>query len=160
MYFNFDNILATTLLNIYFWSFILSAWYRTGIFCYNIMCGIFGIPLAICLLVGCGMPGELKIMKDSLLCCRCEPNRYKPIHSIWHLVSGVGLFIAAQTFFSIQKLSEQLDCPSYMFHGEIELGSKCYFDSSLQYPVVPTITFIISIAINIIGNEIGLMPVD
>ena len=163
-YFNFDNIFATSLLMIYMWSLYLSIFHHSNAL--HILSGLIGLPLAVYLLIACGMPGKLEYSKKVYsgryyyTCMRCQPTIYPTLHSLWHIVSGIGILISIWYFHWLKVVHlDYYICP-YMYTGEVTLGSGCYFDEYDLLPVVPCIALILSLLININGNIIGVMPVD
>lgn len=164
LYFNFDNIFATTLLLLYTWSFLLSIQYYLSLA--HVWCGLVGLPLAVYLLVASGMPGVIKIDTLTNECIRHQPSKYAPLHTIWHVVSGLGLILMSYYFYNVHKiitnsgLPNSWDCGFFFKGTALTLGSVCYFDSNQQFPVVSVLSLLISVFINILGNVIGIMPLN
>lgn len=164
LFFNFDNIFATALLFIYIWSLISAYHYHVDSF--HLSVASVGLPLAIFLLIYCGMPGNIVILRDCLQCSRCQPEVYRPIHSMWHIATGLGICTAAWHFYQIRLTNESINqiplssCYAPFYSGSTILSSICYFDPNLNFPIVPSVTFMLSIALNLFGNFQGVMPLD
>lgn len=166
LFFNFDNIFATTLLFIYVWSLISAYQFHSDPL--HLTVASIGLPLAIFLLVYCGMPGDITILRDCLQCRRCQLGIYRPIHSLWHIATGLGICTAAWHFYQCRigntgSVSNHpvSYCPSYFYQGgQTVLGASCYFDQKLEFPVVPCVAFAGSFAFNLLGNWKGVMPLD
>ena len=89
MYFNLDNIFAMGQLLIYGWSLFLAFTNDNEVSEY-LLIGVIGIPVAIFLLVYCGMPAEISWNESKGCCIRSSSSIYDFVHSIWHIVSGLG----------------------------------------------------------------------
>lgn len=131
MYFNLDNIFATTQLFVYLYSLVLS--YDKNIYYYYF--GLFGISVAIFFLVYCGAPADINMIK-SCSCIRSDRPLYNNIHTLWHLASGVGPGIAV------------------VFFNDINAKEIPFFYSMLYF------SLLLAVIINIMGNYIGIMPLD
>jgi hypothetical protein len=166
LFFNFDNIFATTLLLNYIWSLISA--YHFLVDSVHLTIASVGLPLALFLLVYCGMPGTITMLRDCLKCRRCQPEIYRPIHSLWHIATGLGICTAAWHFYQSRLENERvivstsMGCSqcSLFFVGKSVLGSTCYFDEKLNFPVVPCLTFVMSFGLNLLGNYNEVMPLD
>ena len=139
-FFNLDNIFAMAILVTITWCAILSL--KLDIIYFSIFVGM--LPIALALFVGCGMPASIDICP----CCRVNRRTrrtiYVNLHSYWHLVSVIGPILAT-SFFSKY-------CPN-------EIMCSGYFDKYKIVPVIPAVSLMIGIVVNIIGNCLGVMPV-
>lgn len=137
-YFNLDQIFATSLLVTYGWSLYLSYSVNRAYF----MFGFIGIPVAIFLLVYCGMPAEILMLKETLsapFCCiRSERPLYNSIHALWHVVSGCGPLLSVYLF-SCLSYQHSLKEP---VEGVMIMGSLLYFDTNHCFPMVPTVAIL------------------
>ena len=161
LFFNFDNIFATSLLIIYGWSFYSSVVHH--VLPTYAACGILGLPLSLYFLAASGMPGEIQILRQSLTCLRCQPEKYSLLHSVWHIVGGLGLLLPSWFFHSYRKAVEPTHGCAHtnlFFSGPLTTGSFCYLDESLYFPVIPTIALFVSLLINLLGNALNIMPLD
>ena len=139
MFFNLDNVFATTLLNIFMWSLIQA--YRHGHDTYFLL-GALGLPVAIFLIVYCGDPADIAFVKQltGCICVRSGRKLYDDVHTLWHFASGVGPFLALHYFLHVDNQSTiALDCNSAK---------------------LPYICVLIAVIINIIGNYYGIIPLD
>ena len=98
VYFNLDNVFATSLLVTYVWSLYIAY----GIYEAYFIFGLVGIPVAIFLLIYCGMPAEISIGKqilDAPFCCvRSDRPLYNSVHALWHIASGCGPLLSVWMF--------------------------------------------------------------
>jgi hypothetical protein len=137
-YFNLDQIFATSFLATYGWSLYLSYSVNQAYF----MFGFIGIPVAIFLLVYCGMPAEILMLRETLsapFCCiRSERPMYNSIHALWHVVSGCGPLLSVYLF-SCLSYQHSLRVP---VDGVMIMGSLLYFDTYRCFPVVPTVAIL------------------
>jgi len=149
--------------------------------------GLLGLPVAAFLLRTCGDPADILPLplkeQDSRLrssqtpssstsqfllepalcaCYRSSRDTYVTIHSIWHIVSGVGPFL------SIWYIANHCDvrgavpteiasssAATSVPHANV-IGLKNNFD----VPIVPTVSLLISLGINLVCNYLGLFPMD
>jgi hypothetical protein len=106
---------------------------------------LVSIPVVCFLLVYCGLPAEI-FFPTSCCCCRRGRLEYEFVHSLWHVISGVGP-IAYTVYF-------------YKYHpGDVSLGAG-YLDSHGMIPTVPAISLIVSAAINVAMNIAGVAPLN
>lgn len=159
MYFNMDNIFATSLLVSYCWSLYLAY----GVYEAYFMFGMLGIPVAIFLLVYCGLPADIQIFKETLLtpfcCIRSDRPLYNSVHALWHLASGCGPLLSVWMFSRcaaqhkvLQSLLEISDRESMV------MGSVMSIDNYGYMPLVPTVALLFGVLLNLTGNYFGVMP--
>eukprot|EP01036_Dinobryon_divergens_P028314 gene28314-37245_t len=104
MYFNVDNIFAASL----FIAFIYSLWISSGradLEWYTNI-GTIGLVLAGFLLIYCGNPATISFDNSySPACCiRSGRALYDNVHSIWHLISGIGPTLSIWLFdYALEK---------------------------------------------------------
>jgi hypothetical protein len=163
VYFNIDNVFATSLLVAYGWSLYLSYGVYDGYFAF----GLVGIPVAIFLLIYCGMPAEISITNgstaQSFCCTRSDRPLYNSVHALWHLASGCGPILSVWLFAALSQEHTAimaLDGGSErMVMGSVlSLEWKVWFPLSL--PVVPTVALLAGVALNATGNLLGVMPME
>jgi hypothetical protein len=143
-YFNQDNIFATSL---------MVTFVRTMYVCFHdnespwsfeiFAAGMLGLPVALFLLVYCGMPAEVEFDKSKDCLCRRDRPLYNYVHSIWHIVSAAGPFLSVIYFAT---------APS--------APAGAYLDPYELVPIVPASALLISLSINLLGNYLGIMPLD
>ena len=161
VYFNLDNVFATSLLSSYAWSLYLSYGTHEEYFIF----GLVGIPVAIFLLVYCGMPADIAIMKEvisSPMCCiRSDRPLYNSIHALWHMASGVGPILSLYLFYTISQEhnSSQL-IVDITLQQKMVMGSVLSVDKWGYLPVVPTVALLSGVVLNIVGNFVGVMPMN
>lgn len=165
VYFNIDNVFATSLLVAYGWSLYLSY----GIYDEYFAFGLIGIPVAIFLLVYCGMPAEISIVNgstsQSFCCTRSDRPLYNSVHAVWHLASGCGPILSVWLFAALsQEHSARMILnggvgTEHMVMGSVQsLEWRVWFPLSL--PVVPTVALLAGVALNATGNLLGIMPME
>ena len=154
--FNFDNIFATSLLIIY----VISLFQSFGINDFHFYFGLFGMPVAIFLLAYCGMPAEVKGGGESngSCCSRSSRLHYDLIHSCWHVASGIGLIATVFFYTNLDSGAAPSDSSGASDIGQV-MGSSLTLDG-FCLPLVPSIAIITAIAINIVGNITGAMPLN
>uniref|UniRef100_A0A7S2XVH3 Uncharacterized protein n=1 Tax=Fibrocapsa japonica TaxID=94617 RepID=A0A7S2XVH3_9STRA len=133
MFFNCDNIGATSLLLLTAYGLYLSLGIDLG---WTILAAA-GIPLGGAILHKCGMPGE--VCKGKRTCC----SEYPSWHSAWHVASSFGTVISVYFF--------EKNFPDH------EAGAG-WFAEMPFLPIAPTIAVVISVVQNFIGNKAGVMP--
>jgi hypothetical protein len=131
-----------------------------------------GIGVAVFLLVYCGMPAEISAIKEKVdICCYTRTDRelYNVVHAMWHIASGVGPVLSTWLFMNLSEAatstSEQCSQRTLLgitplYCGNFVMGSQYYLDESLRFPVVPVAALLLSTAVNVFGNTIGIMPLD
>ena len=147
IYFNADNILATSIAVIFIRTLILSFIYYDD---NEILCivGTVGLFIAAFLLVYCGMPA---IITEQNGCCFRDINPvYALIHSIWHLVSSFGPLFSILIFQNLKQ--------NAIIRENTILGSDYYILD--LFPLWPTVSILIGILVNGLGNSVGIMPVN
>lgn len=165
VYFNIDNVFATSLLVAYSWSLYLSYGVYEGYFAF----GLVGIPVAIFLLVYCGMPAEISIPKGSssvsFCCTRSDRPLYNSVHAVWHLASGCGPILSVWLFAALSQehsarmaLSGGVGSERMVMGSVLSLEGKVWFPLSL--PVVPTVALLAGVVLNATGNLMGVMPME
>jgi hypothetical protein len=73
-------------------------------------------------------------------CIRSGRALYDNVHSIWHLISGIGPALSIWLF-------------DYALEKELVNSYTLHF-------VMPTVAVMFGILINVIGNGFGVMPLD
>lgn len=140
MYFNLDHIFATSLMVVFIYTLISS--YRHHEVYFTV--GAVGLPFGVFLLVYCGMPADINLgpaPSSMLLCCiRQGREMYDSVHNLWHLASGVGPFMAVWYFHHLATIDPESS--HYAIH------------------VLPTVSLSISLVLNILGNIVGVMPLE
>jgi hypothetical protein len=138
--------------------------------------GTLGIGVAAFLLVYCGMPAEISVVRETPdVCCYLRSDRklYNIVHSLWHLASGCGPVLSTWLFMHIATNQLHIDHfftpakqiisfgPLSLYRGQdVVIGLPYYLDPYQWLPVVPTVALIISAIINLFGNLIGIMPLN
>jgi len=147
IYFNADNILATSIGVIYLRTLYISFIYYhdNELLCIS---GTLGLFIAAFLLVYCGMPAIITIKSDC--CIRSINPFYAFIHTIWHIISSLG------PLFSI-LITQYLKNNNIVSSNSI-LGSDYYILD--LFPLWPTISILIGTLLNCFGNIFGIMPVS
>ena len=159
VYFNIDNVFATSLLVAYCWSLYLSYGIYEGYFAF----GLIGIPVAIFLLAYCGMPAEISIMKGSVCCIRSDRPLYNAVHAVWHLASGCGPILSVWLF---SALSQEHSARTALSGGtdRMVMGSVLILEGRswfpLALPLIPTVAVLAGVALNATGNLLGVMPME
>lgn len=156
VFFNLDNTFATSLLIVFVYT-ILSAYFYHEIY---FRLGVLGMPVAVFLIVYCGMPADIHLRSvppnDFLCCVRTGREIYDTFHNLWHLASGVGPFMAVWYLDYIQHLP--------VCHESIELasGEICIEQIALTRATVglPYAAISIAFALNLLGNYVGVMPLE
>ena len=147
IYFNADNILATSVAVIFIRTLILSFMYYDD---NEILCitGTVGLFIAAFLLVYCGMPAVITELNGCSV--RNINPAYALIHSVWHLISGFGPLFSILT---LQNLKQ-----NDIISKSSILGSDYYILDF--FPFWPTVSILIGILVNGLGNSMGIMPVN
>ena len=183
VYFNLDNVFATSLLVTYVWSLYIAY----GIYEAYFIFGLVGIPVAIFLLIYCGMPAEITIGKQILgapFCCvRSDRPLYNSVHALWHIASGCGPLLSVWLFsnyatdhnnteilgsrlglgsgsVSVFGSMSGLGAGSGLGTGRMIMGSTECWDSMGWLPVVPTTALLCGVLLNLTGNYFRVMPMD
>lgn len=157
-YFNCDNIFATALLVIYVWS-LYHAFINDAEVYFN--SGYLSL-VAIFLLVYCGMPADITFTEEKPQCCiRSGRPEYDTYHAAWHITSGLGLLLSIWYFAEVDNdMNRNSNIDLTCFCGRAIMGSSYYLDCHECFPVVPCLALGVSIFINMLGNAIGVMPLD
>ena len=158
-YFNVDNIFATSLLVSYCWSLYLSY----GIFDEYFTFGLVGIPVAIFLLIYCGMPAEITFVKDnklSPLCCvRSDREVYNSVHALWHIASGCGPLLSVWLFSTLSTEYMTRD-DTFKDRNNMVMGSVMTVAGYPGLPIVPIVALAAGVLLNVTGNMLGVMPME
>lgn len=158
-YFNVDNIFATSVLVTYCWSLYLSY----GTFDEYFTFGLIGIPVAIFLLVYCGMPADITFTggdKFSPLCCvRSDRDLYNSVHALWHVASACGPILSVWLFSTLSKehviRNNAGSDPNYMV-----MGTTITVAGYPGLPIVPIVAIAAGVLLNVTGNILGVMPLE
>ena len=154
MFFNLDNIFANSLLLIFLWATFWSFFFNS----YILTAFVVGLHLAAFLFIYCGMPADLIEESTTIKATsklrgskfRRQLNlRYGYYHSLWHIVSGIGPFLC--TLFFQRYCGDGITPGLVMCEG--------FLDKYLVFPAVPTISLVLGVLANILGNIFGIMPV-
>lgn len=177
MFFNLDFLFASASGFIFLWTLYLAAplgdW-NTHLYvdcCTpDIMYtqyGILAIPLGLLLFIGCGLPAEISEMKAQSvekaggstspylqLCthCRGDSAIYNWVHPLWHLLSGAAPLLCVHFF------AHQCDT-SPQFHN-YTMGVAPIQFGVVTVPTVPLCSLATALALNLLGNAIGIMPIQ
>lgn len=160
-YFNFDNIFAMSQLQIFCWSLYLS--FGVRFFEYFIV-GCISLPVVGFLLVYSGDPAEIEYDKENNRYHRKPRSIYDTVHLIWHIVSGCGPVLAIWLF-GHRVMTSSLPSPSpdssllYSIPSPI-MGSHLALDKLGAFPIIPVLSILFSIVLNIIANYHGVVPFD
>ncbi|TFJ81418.1 hypothetical protein NSK_007379 [Nannochloropsis salina CCMP1776] len=142
VFFNFDNTFASSLLFLTLYAGCMAIHVQDWTHCFAT---VVGLPIAVFLIVFCGMPASLaREHKHGPGFRQCAGRQYDDWHTAWHLVSGAGTVVTAHFF---QKHWPGLQCG----------GSN--FGVLPHLPVVPTACVAFALSLNIVGNWAGVMPV-
>ena len=160
IYFNLDNIFATSLLVSYCWSLCIAYGAYEAYFIF----GLVGIPVAIFLLVYCGMPADITIIKNAspgpLCCTRSDRPLYNSVHALWHVASGCGPLLSVWMFSNYAADHGNMQILSGIKPETMVMGSAVCFDSWGWMPVVPTTALLLGVLLNLTGNYFGVMPMN
>jgi len=137
MFFNWDNIGAMSLLFVAAYGLYCSF----GVDIYWTCSGLMGFPVAIFLLVYCGMPG--KVCEEACQKRRVPDPRYHFWHTAWHILSAAGTVLNLHFF-------------NKHFPGMEAAGGQLPFFPMV--PMVPAICICCGLACNLLGNVLGAMP--
>ncbi len=148
-FFNLDNIFATSLLVIYSCSLASSFSVCKEYF----LLGVFGLPVAAFLLVYCGMPADVALNSTGSVCTRNGRSLYDNIHTLWHVVSGIGPVMSVWYLYSIKNGDSFLV-------GVPTLVDSTHWYTSFDSSIMPTVAVGIGVVINLAGNIAGIMPLD
>jgi hypothetical protein len=156
-FFNLDNVFATALFGATVWMVIHAAFIQEDLFHTAVV--MLGVPSAGYFITFCGMPAKFAPSEHyPQKVLRLKENLYELYHTIWHIISGAGEY-PGEILFVFYVAPGCFVCARYFsLHGQ-ELGVG-YFDSAQRIPLVPTLCVAIAIAINLLGNYIGVMPLD
>lgn len=156
IYFNLDNVFATSLLVSYCWSLYMSYDSYDAYFKF----GLIGIPVAIFLLAYCGMPAEIALTEktgSSLFCCvRSDRPLYNSVHAVWHLASGCGPLLSVWLFATLSQAHDRQDGSSQ----RMVMGSVDGLFGWPALPLVPSVALICGVLLNVTGNILGVMPME
>lgn len=153
VFFNLDNIFATSLLVVFVYVLCSSYYYHEIVF----MLGALGMPVAVFLIVYCGMPADINLQKEIMIggvcCTRSGRELYDTIHTLWHVASGGGPILAVW-YFNYLKQNELL---SYvpMYNPYINA-----MDEVATLDALPYAALFVALCINVMGNYQGIMPLD
>lgn len=151
-FFNLDNIFATSLLAVFCYA-LMSAYYLCEVF---FLTGVLGAPIAAFLLVYCGMPADVTIDNSGLCCTRKGRPIYDIIHTLWHIVSGLGPIVAVFYFYALRtKQFRFLLIPS-----SAELTTTQLAWAEVDPVWMPASALCVGVIINVAGNLAGIMPLD
>ena len=143
LYFNLDNTFATSLLFLTFYAGALAFHVKDHL---QISLTLGGLPVAVFLIVYCGMPAiATRCHVSGAHIRQCAGNRYDLYHTLWHFASGLGTAKTAH-FFHVHWPTLQCGGPA--------------FAAFPHMPVVPTLSLLLGLAVNIMGNHAGIMPVE
>jgi hypothetical protein len=142
VYFNLDNIFASSLLFLTLYAGGLAIHVEDWAHC---LATALGLPVAVFLIVWCGMPATLA--RDPCTgqgTRQCAGPHYDDWHSAWHFASGLGTVAIAHLF---QRHWPQLQCggPNFALFRDL--------------PIVPTLCVVLALFMNIAGNWGRIMPV-
>ena len=141
LFFNFDFICATSLLIIFLESVIDSYNHNLDYF----YLAVLSFPVAIFLISYCGMPAEI-IEKFKGCCIRKQRTAdYSIYHSIWHFVSSLGPILSSYYFST---------------HRSDTILGYGYIDENNIVPITPFVAITIAVNMNLIGNYLGIMPIE
>ena len=144
-YFNLDNVFASSLMVFFVHSLVSSYTHNETYF----LLGMLGLPVAVFLLVYCGMPSDVipmstdkstdKLSQTSYFCClRTDRPLYNFVHVLWHLASGVGPIISMWYFNSLQV--------------------RGITDPYIN--ILPELGVLCGVLVNLCGCSAGVMPLD
>ena len=142
VYFNLDNTFASSLLFLTLYASGAAIHVEDWSHC---LATALGLPVAVFLIVFCGMPATLA--RDPCTghgLRQCAGAQYDDWHTAWHVASGLGTVVTAHFF---QRHWPQLQCGSPNFALMPDL------------PIVPTVCLLAGLLMNIAGNTGGIMPV-
>ncbi|GAB5033510.1 Hypothetical protein NocV09_01400440 [Nannochloropsis oceanica] len=171
VFFNFDNTFASSLLLLTLYAGGLSIHVQDWA---HLVATILGLPIAVFLIIFCGMPaslarepghgtgarGAVGSGTGCLPCSEaarsgpdlgrpgfrlCAGAQYDDWHTAWHVVSGAGTVVTASFF---QHHWPGLQCGGPNFGGGFP-----------HLPVVPTACVVLALGMNMVGNMAGIMPV-
>ncbi|KAJ1431000.1 hypothetical protein B484DRAFT_395643 [Ochromonadaceae sp. CCMP2298] len=151
LFFNMDNVFATSLLMVFVYTLLHAHSHHEVYF----LLGLLGLPVAGFLIVFCGMPALIRPPKttntdtgkytdtdketDKLgwICCPTREGRelYDSVHTLWHLASAMGPLLSVW----------------YIGHVYQEIQHDL---------TLPCVSLLLSVAINICANLCGVMPMD
>lgn len=155
VFFNLDNTFATSLLVVFVYT-IISAYFFHDLY---FRLGVLGMPVAVFLIVYCGMPAEIHLRSippnDFLCCVRSGRELYDTVHNLWHLASGVGPFMAV---WYLDYLKQIRVCEEDTNTNE----GLCIEQAALLRATfwLPYAAIIISFGLNLLGNYCGVMPLE
>jgi len=165
MYFNLDNIFATSLLFIFIYT-LVSSYYHHEIYFHM---GVVGLPVSLFLLIHCGMPADIVINyctedKNRIkYCTRMKLVHYELLHNLWHLASGIGPFMVVwyMDYIKIQNIInvDGNDVASTAGSAQVYLISIGSMEQVILKYLHST-SIIISVLINVVSNYVGIMPID
>lgn len=135
-YFNFDNIFASSLFFIYFYTWISS--YPTVPTYFYL--GMIGLPLAIFFLIYCGLPAIIEYDDNGKPVKRKDNFHYHIPHVIWHIITSIGSLLL--TLFVIYH-------PEKLYHGAY---------MNLDFMVLYSVMF--GVAVNVLLNSLKMAPLD
>ena len=165
MYFNLDNIFATSLLLIFIYT-LVSSYYHHEIYFHV---GMVGLPVSLFLLINCGMPADIVINYCSednsriKYCTRMKQVHYDLLHNLWHLASGIGPFMTVWYMDYIKRQNIiNADWNNVASTAGIDQVSLISIGSMEQviFKCLHSTSIIISILINVLSNYVGIMPID
>ncbi len=142
-FFNLDNTFASSLLFLTLYAAGVAIHVEDWSHC---LATAVGLPIAVFLIVWCGMPATLA--RDPCTghgLRQCAGAQYDDWHTAWHAVSGLSTMVVAHFF---QRQWPDLQCGGANFALMPDL------------PVVPTLCVVGALLLNIAGNAGGIMPVQ
>lgn len=142
VYFNLDNTFASSLLFLTIYAGGLAIHVEDWTHCVATM---MGLPIAAFLIIFCGMPATLaREHKHGPGFRQCAGAQYDTWHTAWHFVSGLGTMVT---------------CHFFHFHWpHLQCGGP-NIGALPHLPLVPTACLSLALAMNIMGNLGGVMPV-
>ena len=140
VFFNLDNIFATSLLFVFSYTLMSSAHHNETYF----TLGLLGLPVAVFLIVYCGMPADIQLGGGELCCIRTGRPLYDSVHMLWHLASGIGPLLAVWYIDSLQYSGCEGCMESYHFATQ----------------TLPSLALVGAAAVNVVGNWFDIMPLD
>jgi len=144
---NLDATMATALLVVTVWSWLVSLYIGDYVFA-GVM--FFGLCVGYRLLMDCGAPAEIITSTKSgyVRRSRALPGEYDGIHVFWHMTSAVGPVLAA--------LFLEYDTPA-AWTGPCGAG---YLDEYETVPTMPALALAMGVAGSIYSNTYAGMPWD
>lgn len=153
VFFNLDNIFATSLLVVFVYMLCSAYFHHEIVF----ILGAWGMPVAVFLIAYCGMPAEITLEhvppSDRLCCTRTGREMYDSVHTMWHLASGGGPILAVWYF---DYLKQNGLVGSMTVYNPITLQ----VESVSSLAVLPYVALGIALCMNLMGNYYDIMPLE